>query len=160
MKLIVFLLALLAPIQAAALSCAPWYVENAFAHARDSEAAYVVVEGTLTFPVDELPKTDWENQAATPPQTQIKARLRGYSLSQDGFAEPFNAPVTLIVKCAGPWCSEPKPGDALAFLKRVDTGYELVSRPCGGFVFAQPTQEILSKVETCFSGGDCAIPQP
>ncbi len=155
----VLALALLAPVQAAALSCAPYFVQNAYTEAAESPDPYVVVEGELSFDTSKLPKTDWTKQDQTPPRTKIKARLKGYSLAQDGFTEPFRANLTLIVACAGPWCPRPQPGLALAFLKRTDVGYELLQGACGGFLFSDPDFQMIRTVETCFAGGDCTPPE-
>lgn len=151
--------AVLAPMQAAALSCAPYFVQNAFTEAAESADPYVVVEGELSFDTGELPQTDWANQEQTPPRTKINARLKGYSLAEGGFNEPFRANLTLIVTCAGPWCPNPQPGLALAFLQRTEAGYELVQGPCGGFLFSNPDFQMIRAVEICFAGGDCRAPE-
>jgi len=160
MRFLVILMGLLAPVQAAALSCVPWHMENAFAEARDSEDAYIIVHGKLTFRESALPKVDLERQDQTSPTTRIRARIKGNGLSATGFDVPFNDRVTFIVGCIGPWCAGARSGeDSLAFLKRVNGGYELSINACGGHLFAQPDAAMLDKVRACFDGDTCE-PRP
>lgn len=141
---------------ALALSCLPPDVARTYQQAAAAEEAYFVVHARLEFDADALPRTDWRDQAATPPHTLISARMTGYALSKTGFDLLFDQPVTLDARCFGPWCAGAAPGTSyLAFLQRKDDGYLLALDPCGGMGFADPSPETLRRVATCHSGGSC-----
>ena len=141
-----------------ALSCMAPDVAKTYARAAEADESYVVVRGRLTFDATQLPKTDWQNQQATPPHTPIAARITGQALSLTGFDLPFERDITLDVQCFGPWCAGAAPEtDYLGFLEQRETGYVLVLDPCGGMGFANPTPEMLDRVKTCFQGGPCVL---
>ncbi|WP_254892423.1 hypothetical protein [Roseovarius sp. A-2] len=144
-----------------ALSCLPPEVTRTYQQATEAEAAYIAVHARLEFDPDALPRTDWQDQAATPPHTLIPARMTGQALTKTGFNLPFDRRITLDAQCLGPWCAGASPGASyLAFLKRTETGYLLALDPCGGMGFVDPTPETLRRVETCYSGGICAPQSP
>ena len=158
-RVLAFCLALLLPVQAVALSCTPHYIEDAYNEAAASLDTYVVVRGDLRFDPNDLPEVDFAKQDEVPPETRIRARLTGQSLTQRGFLQPFAQDITLTVQCAGPWCAKPKQGAHLAFLRQASEGYELVTHPCGAFAFAKPTPQMLDKVHACFTGAYCRPPR-
>ena len=146
----------LVPAQAAALSCLPWQVEDAFIEARQSPDRYVIVEGMLRFDPADLPEVDWSQQQDVPPETRIDARLEGETLAGTG----FDRDVTLVVQCFGPWCPRPAPDTRhLAFVRETEEGFELRTDPCGGMIFAGPDAELRARVETCAEGGPCTPSQ-
>lgn len=87
------------------LSCLLYVLSEALAEIDGSEDGYVAVTGKLSFNKNKLPKPDFENQEHTPELTKIKARLSDKALSRSGFTTPFNAPITLQVRCLGEWCA-------------------------------------------------------
>ena len=137
------LLAALVPAPAMSLSCMPWDVAQAYSKADQSDAAYIVAHGELSFDTGLLPVTNWENQHATPKRTDIPARLTGLSLTANGFTEPFDAAIILQINCSGPWCPRASEGPALTFLKREGSTYRLVQNACGGMLFGNPAPEDL-----------------
>lgn len=145
---------------ALALSCLAPDVMRSYAEAAASEKEYVVVHGTLSFDEAQLPPEDLL-QNDKPPETDIPARLSGTYLTEAGFEETFDRPVTLRALCLGPWCGRPASGsDYLAFLEKAGDGFLLEINPCGGFEFADPDTAMLDKVAQCFRTGDCeAEPQ-
>jgi len=146
---------------ALALSCLPPDAARTYQQAAEAEEAYIVVHARLEFDAAALPRTDWQDQAASPPHTLIPARMTGQALTKTGFDLPFDRPITLDAQCFGPWCAGATPGTSyLAFLKRTEDGYLLALDPCGGMGFADPTPENLRRVETCYSGGICAPQTP
>lgn len=162
-----------APAQA--LSCLPHDVARTYEQAARSDETYIVVHGTLTFDESRLPKTDWQNQQKTPPNTLIPARLEGMSLTRKGFVARFNRPIMLNVQCLGPWCASAKSGtDYLAFLRRTGApsglgasgqsasggSYQLDINACGGMGFAAPSGQALETVVECFRGGPCHAQDP
>ncbi len=148
--------AMLSSGQALALSCMPHDLPRTYAEAAQSDESYIVVHGTLTFDEAKLPIVDYERQDQIPPHTLIPAQLRGKSLSDDGFSNVFDKPVTLDIQCFGPWCAGAKSGmPYLTFLQKTPEGYTMSLTPCGGFGFAEPSQKMLQKVTQCFNDGPC-----
>ncbi len=143
-----------------ALSCLPPDVARSFVELAEAEETYVVVHGTLTFDEGGLPKTDWENQAATPPSTPLAARISGLSLTSDGFSAPFDRSITFDVLCFGPWCAGAVSGsDVLAFVEYRDGSYVFSLGPCNANGFFDPDQAMLDQVQSCMKGQDCQ-PEP
>ena len=141
---------------ALALSCLRPDVVRTYQSAAAAEEAYVVVQGTLDFDGRRLPKADASDRADTPPSTRIPARITGQALTRTGFDQTFDREITLDLLCFGPWCAGAKSGiPYLAFLRKTDTGYVLQLDPCGGFGFAEPTGEMLTRVEGCYRGRAC-----
>ncbi|PIE13226.1 MAG: hypothetical protein CSA70_06595 [Rhodobacterales bacterium] len=143
---------------ARALSCVPWDVQSAYLEIAADPEPYVIARGTVTFNEKQLPKVDWNNQQNTRPLTRIKARFHGKSLTPNGFTNRFKTPITLNIRCFGPWCAGMASGiDYLAFLHKTGTGtgYELTVTPCGGHAFGTPSREMIKAVRTCFNGGRC-----
>ncbi|KNX40569.1 hypothetical protein ROTO_29110 [Roseovarius tolerans] len=146
---------------ALALTCLPPDVARTYQQAAEAEEAYIVVHARLEFDADALPRTDWQDQAASPPHTLIPARMTGHALTKTGFDLRFDRAITLDAQCFGPWCAGAIPGTSyLAFLQRTQDGYLLALDPCGGMGFADPTPETLRRVETCYSGGRCDPQSP
>lgn len=143
------------PACAAALSCTPHSVEQAYAQAQADAGRFVIVQGRLDFDVSQLPKKRRKltNNAKT---TVIKARLTGSSLSASGFSTPYSKPVNVILECYGPWCaSMPRGGQVLAFVSSGAQGRIIATNPCGGYLFDNPTTEMLRGIKSCFAGGSC-----
>ena len=96
MRALVLALALLAPMPALALSCMAPSVERSFARFEAEDDVYIVVHGRLTFNTKKLPKR--VTHGVQPPRrTDVAARLKGSSLTKDGFTLPFDQTVTLEV---------------------------------------------------------------
>ncbi len=146
---------------AAALSCLRPDLATTFERINAAPETYFAIHGTLDFDETQLPKVDIDNQQATPPETQIPARLRGEALGRIGFTRPFDGPVTLNVQCFGPWCAQPPAGDAvLAFVRQDADGFSLTLDPCGGDAFFSPAPALLDTAHRCFTDGACAPDQP
>lgn len=159
MRIAVWAIVVLLPMQALALSCLPWYVEDAYNRAADSPDPYIVVHGTLEFDEDALPIVDFSRQDETPPETRIQARVRGDALTGSGFDHAVDASASLVVKCFGPWCSSAKPkAMSLMFLKRTDAGLLVETDPCATMLFQNPTKEDVRRVLRCHRGGKCTPP--
>ena len=155
MRIIVFILAMFAPVPALALSCVRPSVERTYSQAQKSSDTYVVVHGRLLFNDRKLPRSGSSSQ--NPPKlTKIPATLKGRSLTKAGFATPFDRNITLNVACFGPWCGSAGSGmDVLAFIKKGKGGYTLAIDACGGEMFANPTGANLKQVASCFKRGRC-----
>lgn len=141
---------------ALALSCMPYNAVQAYHDAQNASDAYLIVLGTLTFDEAQLPVVDWNKQEEVAPDNLFPAHLAGHSLARRGFVLPFREEITANVQCAGPWCSSLTNDEIyLAFLKQTDDGYLLETNPCGGFAFADPDPDILSRVKACVRGSGC-----
>jgi len=157
-----WLLLMWIPVQAAALSCVPWYPEDSFNRGQSSPDDYVVVHGALEFPKSRLPQVDWSNQQDVPPETRFSATLRdpvflaGRS-KRDVTAEDME--VTVIVRCAGPWCPGIEPGGTyLSFLRKVSDGYELEFGACEVMGWYEPDEDMMKRVRKCLAGRRCVAP--
>ena len=134
------------------MSCAPWDHLDAWAQASESDRLYLVARGTLLFDERDLPQVDWDDQAATPPLTRVKAYFSGDQLGRNGFQRPFEGEVTLEVACYGPWCARvPAGAEIVAFIEMRDGALVLETNPCGGF--ALPTSpEVERDLQRCMQG--------
>jgi hypothetical protein len=116
----------------------------------------IAVLGRLRFDATRLPRTDWQDQAATPPVTRLPARLSGHRLGPAGEGPPFDRAITLDIRCLGPWCPQVRSGGRyLAFLTGDEGGPVLVLDPCGGMAIADPSPEVLDRLRACLAGGAC-----
>lgn len=154
MRAFAFVLAIL-PLPAFALSCLPHGVSDAYLQADAAEDGYVPVLGRLSFDPELLPVVDLGNQQDTPPQTLIPAKFKGDALGPRGVPVPFETDVVLEVRCFGPWCPSPQPGDILGFLRKTSPSYVLETNACGGFLFGQPTKAQIGEVKDCLAGRRC-----
>ena len=139
----------LAPLPAAALSCMPYEPTDAFVDADASAARYVVVSGQLEslggMPANELGKP-----------YAFAARVKGHSLTRQGFTTPFEGPVTVEVTCTAGWCGQLEPGGAFVmFLETSGPGHVLTMAPCKPMAFANPTPGLEETLRRCFAGGAC-----
>ncbi len=135
------------------LSCMRPDVTFTYNQAAESEDNYIVVTGQVRFEERRVPSAEGNN---SPRSTRIPARLEGTALTKSGFDMPFDRKITLDVLCFGPWCGGAGSGETyLAFLKREEDGYVMEADPCGSMMFQNPTDEMMTQVETCFAGGPC-----
>ncbi len=149
----------LLPAPALALSCMPYFVENAYHDAETSPDAYVIVYGRLSFDPANLPHVDWEHQEDTPPDTGFAGHMTGSMLTPEGFSMPFDQEIRINIQCFGPWCGRLVPDIAhLVFLKQTESGFLLETDPCGGFAFPEPSSDMLRSVVSCFHHGPCKPP--
>jgi len=137
--------------QASALSCIRPDVAAAFNYVAEADDSFVVLRGSFDFPTDQLP-----DPAAPPVAKSIKSTFSGDLLTGDGFTDAVEAPVTLALTCAGPWCGRISPNtDYIAYVLQTDTQLILDVGPCYQFAFPNPTDETVALVEQCAAGGDC-----
>lgn len=95
-------------------------------------------------------------QDATPKDTSLKAEIEGVALGPLGRRQAGTYKLRLKVSCSGQWCARPRPGDALAFLRR--TGgktYVLETAPCGAFLFNRPRAEDMRAIQNCLNAKPC-----
>ncbi len=146
---------------ALALSCMPYFAEQAFLDAQASSDRYVIVHGRLDFNPADLPTTDMLNQERAQPDNLFGATLTGFSLTGAGYNNRFVRQIRVNAQCFGPWCSSLEAGaDYLAFLKQEPGGYLLEISPCGGMAFANPPERVLQSIHECLLGGRCEPPIP
>lgn len=149
-------LALLLAGPALALSCMRPDAARTYQQLDAAEERYIAVHGELTFDETKLPETDLQDQGSTPESTPLPARLRGMSLSPEGFTTPFDRPVTLDVRCYGPWCAGVASGtDVLGFVELREGGPVLTLDPCYSVTIPEPDQKMLDQVISCMKGEGC-----
>jgi hypothetical protein len=150
------LLMALAPGSALALSCLPPDVVRTYKEVDAAPERWGTVVGRLDFDETRLPKPSWDSDPNVPPETRLRAQLVGHSLGPDGWAQPFQSNVTLVVACWGPWCGAPQSGQrVLVFLQRSERGHLAFADPCGTKLFPRPTRDDLDRLYDCFRGAPC-----
>ncbi len=161
LRVLALLVLALAASPAQALSCRPYFAEQAFRDADASPDRYVVVHGRLDFNPADLPGADVPALSQLPRDNFFTATLTGFSLTGSGFDARFVRPIRVNAQCFGPWCATLEPGsDYLAFLKQEPQGYLLELSPCGGMAFANPSERVLQSMHECLLGGRCEPPIP
>lgn len=140
---------------AAALSCLPADVARTYGELAKAPERYTMVVGKLTFDEGLLPRTDWNDQMATPARTDIPARLVGSSLQSDGFTGPYARDITLRALCFGPWCAGGRSGaKVLAFVNLETSPPSVEITPCGGHRF-DASADTLERALSCYRGESC-----
>ncbi|MCT4559098.1 MAG: hypothetical protein N4A61_13690 [Pelagimonas sp.] len=146
---------------ALALSCLPADPVRDYLQAAQDKAPWIIVTGKLKFDKKRLPRTDHRNQALTPPETNIAARVRGKMLTAQGFDKKVDLNITLRAICMGPWCGAPQSGATyLLFLRQERGRYVAFADPCGNNAYKAPNKKLLNRVIDCHQGKDCSHPDP
>lgn len=144
------------PVEAFALSCMRPNVEQSFKFANKRPETFIVAHGHLkrVGPNSAQPaERKVLGQKGTP--YRFKAEFRGKVAGHKGFGPTRILPVTVDVKCSGPWCG----GDSLAksglyFLRKDNANaYTLEATACASYFFKKPSKADLQSVIGCFSGG-------
>ncbi|MFY0633898.1 MAG: hypothetical protein JXQ91_08795 [Vannielia sp.] len=161
MKIIAAALALtaagLSAVPAVALSCLRPDPVRIYTQARDAEARYRIVHGTLTAQETVRRKRPAPGSQATPKPVRVKARLQGMQLGRGGFATPIDTPVTVVLTCAASWCGGwPGAGQLLMAVQETSGGLSVESDACSSQIYSKPTRADLGRVLTCHKGGACA----
>lgn len=156
MRFIALAASLLVPAQAFALSCLEPTVEFSYASAAESSQSYVLGVGTLVFDQSLMPKS---TVGVLRPElvTRVPATIKGKVFTGKGFDQEFETDIEMVVQCIQSWCPVVQSEtEQLVFLQDTETALELAVDPCGGAAFADPTQEMLDQVLTCFTEGNCS----
>lgn len=140
--------------RAEALSCLRPTVEASFAAAQAADGRYRLVVGRI------VPSEGASVPTPVGPNARedvtLPARVEGRALTRRGFTAPFDAPVTVTLTCAGPWCAGLPEGEALLFLLDGPGGPTLTEGPCPQNVLGlEPDTE--ARVLACLAG-DCTPP--
>lgn len=140
--------------QAHALSCMRPDPIETFQQLAAATESYFVLYGTLSFDEDDLPAgVSYENTRNPDP---IPGRFVGKGLTVNGFTNTYVGQVNLQVGCAGPWCGSARSGiEAVYFVPASERPVSLQAGPCGGMIFEEPSEEVLSMLTTCMQGGTC-----
>lgn len=143
--------------QAHGLSCARSDVAAAYKFVETADDSFVILRGRFSFDAALLP-----GPTAPPVDMTIAAKFDGKLLTGKGFTDDVTSvPTSILLRCVGPWCARMSPGvDYLVFAKQTPDELVLTADPCYQFVFANPTDEMVSRVESCASGGDCEVQKP
>jgi len=157
MRILAIALTLLAS-QAAALSCMRPDPVAAFQNALDAPERFYVLYGQIDFDEALLPQGLVN---ARPLPQPIAGVYRGDGLTKNGFRPTTLSDVIVQSSCAGPWCGRMAAGaDHLMFAKQTDAGLVINVGPCGGAVFAAPTQDMLDQMVQCMRGEACVPADP
>ena len=150
--------ALTAALPASALSCLRPDPVRQYTQARDAEARYRIVHGTLTAQETIRKHKQDLSRQFEPKPIHVKARLQGMQLGKGGFATPIDTPVTVSLVCFASWCGGWPGSDQM--LMNVEEGAKgeliVTSDPCGSQIYPKPTRAELRRVIACHNGGDCA----
>lgn len=155
MRILAFLLAIVAPFPALALSCMRASVPATYERLQAAPETYVVVHGKLMIENGKKGQKGFST-GTEPKSSRVRGTIAGKSLSKAGFQAPFERDIRVDLICLGPWCGSVENGsDVLAFLKREGGGYVLSVEPCYGDVFVNPQPDMLKQAERCFKKGQC-----
>lgn len=133
------------------LSCVRPDPAAAFNYAAEAEDSFVILRGKFAFDGALLP-----DPAGQPYEKTIEAIFEGTLLTGNGFTDEVAAPVSLVLTCAGPWCGRISPNtEYMAFVLQTEERLLLDVGPCYQFTFANPSDDMVAKVEQCAAGGDC-----
>lgn len=144
--------------QANALSCARPDPIMTFKELAAAPENYFVLYGEMKFDEALLPPGVSALPTAVP--DPIPAQFRGKGLTRRGFTSDYISPVTLDVSCLGSWCGSARSGgDAIYFVEAKEPPVTMRAEPCGGRIFADPSQDVLDMLVSCMQGGPCS-PQP
>ena len=151
MKLVLStILALSVAGQAAALSCMRPDPVNTFHRIAEDPTDYYLLYGTLDFDGSKQPQGVVNEERNPEP---IAAAFRGHGLTRAGFISRFERTVTVQPLCFGPWCGQTTPGVKSLFFAAVEGDKVIISPdPCGGTIFAEPTQKELDEMTACING--------
>lgn len=145
-------LALVLAGPAAALSCLRPDIDRMWTRAVSSDDTYTVVMGRFDFDAGHLPNPRGAGQNPT----YLPARFAGLTLTQQGFVTSRPVPVTVELRCLGPWCGSLKPGETVvAFLRQTPRGRVVEIGPCGGMVWPDPDAKIQRRLIACMNGAAC-----
>jgi len=155
---LLFTLCLLAAGPVTALSCVAPTIESTYRFAADSPANYSIAVGSLRAAGASIPPDGAVARGGDINDMQgyvQPARFEGQFFSGTDFSLDSATPVTVQVSCLSAWCggfSDVESG--LFFFERLDDGsYVLEAGPCGGTVFLDPNEAMLSQVQACYDSG-------
>ncbi|SFS21027.1 hypothetical protein [Yoonia litorea] len=140
--------------QSVALSCLRPDPIETFKRLAAAEESYFVLRGTLTFDEAALPPSVGDNDMAQP--DPIPGFFVGSGLSKQGFTTDYVGNVLLQVNCAGPWCGSARSNvEAVWFVPFSDPPAILQADPCGSMTFFEPTDAVVTMLESCMADGTC-----
>jgi hypothetical protein len=142
--------------QTVALSCVRPDPVRAFQTASAATESYIVIYGSFDFDVTLLPPDVQDESGQDAIAAAIPSEFTGNGLSPSGFEQAMIRKITIQPICFGPWCGQmPANAPVLAFAKQTEAGYVVEADPCGGWVFANPSQDVLDQMTACLRGEDC-----
>ncbi len=129
MRVFLTCLLLLSATQSQALSCLRPDAVRLFEMARDADASFYMVKGSITLlePANVPPR-------GSKTSTFTRARVDGLALSSGDFQVPFRRDIMVETSCAGPWCGDPQnlSGDMIMAIEVDGDALTLNVGPCGG----------------------------
>ncbi|MEM9797783.1 MAG: hypothetical protein AAF919_14920 [Pseudomonadota bacterium] len=137
---------------AAALSCLRPTVETSFAAAHEAAEEYVIAVGSIRVdPGQKAPPVVGGVQGAR--DLSLTGRVTGRLATLTGFDRSLDAPVTVEIGCAGPWCGSAPSEPSILFLQRTAEGYVLPEGPCPVFSLPLTLQDDMEgRAMACLTG--------
>ena len=152
MKLVLFAASLVCfAAQAQALRCVHPEPVRRCADIAAAPEDYYVLYGTLTFDETALPQGMRATGAPLP--APITAQFTGKGLTHSGFTSDYVSPAILQIDCMANYCGTAQSGiEALYFVRASQTPVTMTAGPCGGMIFAEPSQAVLDQMTACMQG--------
>ncbi|MBL4812429.1 MAG: hypothetical protein JKX69_08785 [Rhodobacteraceae bacterium] len=141
-----------------ALSCMQPDPVFSFQQAEQSDDAYTVLNGTVTFNPNDMPGRDINRSPSTPDPAPVRAHFEGFYLTQDGaFTTPISRDITLQPVCFGPWCGGlSRSGEDLLAFARIEGSAIIVDlEPCNNWHFTNVRADDLARIGACMRGEAC-----
>ena len=136
--------------QAAALSCVAPDAVRSFQTAANSDKTFVILNGTFEFAARPEVTTD------NPRAENYLTKFKGLLLTNNGFTDEVEVPITVNTSCAANWCGSMTPGTPyLAFVEQDETRLTLNVGPCLDMALQDPSVEMLDSIVSCAKGQDC-----
>lgn len=137
------------PTQTVALSCARPDSVRAFKEASASDKTYFVLHGAFSF-------SEGDGATGNAP-TSFDANFSGRLLTNAGFTQQVDFPLTVNATCAGDWCGKLEQGAKyVAFIENPDEQTFLLDvDACSSLAIRNPEPEAIKRLENCAQGGAC-----
>ena len=142
--------------QSLALTCMAPDVADTFKRYQSVPETYVIVHGVLDFDQSKMPEYGWHDPDAGVPGTRLDARLRGRTLTLQGYSVPFDREIIFNVVCIQSWCPEVETGSTvLAFVEVIGGDYVFSLGACFSRGFFDPDEATLDTAKSCMRGEAC-----
>lgn len=152
--LLLVMVLVMEPVQAAALSCASQPPQIIVSSLRQSNTDFRVVKGTIQIRKKFKLGGDSKDAPSDPDREwRARARVKGVDLAT---GKRFNKTVTVNRNCLAVWCGAVEEDvEALFILTGPDRNLVLDVGPCGGRIFGAYYQDDYESVERCLKRGEC-----
>ncbi len=134
-----------------ALSCVEPDIVRTLDEYRHSGSEFVLIRGSLDAP-DLRPQEFDPNSEVLNVTESYPGHVEGVIIEGGVYGDILDEPITIVKSCIGPWCGTVASTEsAFIFLDREGGDWTLLSRACGGRVFAANSEEeifsVLDRIE-------------